>query len=101
MSNHEVALLRGAKVTIDKSEDDDKIVVFIDTSEEEALPSGSPGIRVWLNDALMYSDGRVGHDPVTDEPGAAEALINRVHQLALRRADHMEIVREVNRFLGL
>lgn len=58
-----VARLDDLEATIMRAEDG-KLVVEIDGPSDGArlLPDGSPDIRVWLNDALIYRDGQTGDD---------------------------------------
>ena len=42
---------------------DGKAVVFIDTPDLERIAdNGSPDFRIWINDALVFSEGIVGDD---------------------------------------
>lgn len=62
-----VARLDSLEATIMRAEDG-KLVVEIDGPSDDARlrPDGSPDIRVWLNDALIYRDGQTG-DNLNDD----------------------------------
>ena len=50
------------EVTVTKGIDG-KVVVYVDTPELQDLTElGSPDIRVWINDSLIYADGETGDD---------------------------------------
>jgi hypothetical protein len=50
----------GLTVGISRSRADDKLVVEIEGPENDTAPS--PQIRIWLNEALIYRNGKVGDD---------------------------------------
>lgn len=55
----------GIEVEVVRSQEDGKLVVRIDGPEEDKdlnAKDGSPDIRVWLNEALIYNSGEVGDD---------------------------------------
>jgi len=55
--------LDGLEAEITRSELNGKLVVSImGPGDEDTNALGSPDIRVWLNDALIYSDGETGDD---------------------------------------
>jgi hypothetical protein len=58
-----VCEMGGLEAEITRSELNGKLVVSImGPGDEDCNKLGSPDIRVWLNDALIYSDGETGDD---------------------------------------
>lgn len=58
-----VARLDGLEVSIMR-DSQGKSIVEIEGPDDDTrlLPNGSPDIRVWLNEALIYRDGKTGDD---------------------------------------
>jgi hypothetical protein len=61
---YETAFLDGLQVDVYRSEEDGRLVVDITGPAEEAdlTDLGEPKVRIWVNEALIYDDGKVGDD---------------------------------------
>ena len=61
-TNNPSVELEGLEVDICRGEDGKLVVTISGPGDDDCTELGSPDIRVWVNDALIYSEGETGDD---------------------------------------
>ena len=62
MTSRKVVEVDGLEVEVYRGEDGKLVVSVTGPGDEDLNDQGSPDIRVWINEALIYEDGVVGDD---------------------------------------